>query len=128
MVLFLSALVLGVAATAAPAHLAPAVDASPALEAQPQSGATSSVWRTSPESRQQAGVNCRGRIVAARAELGLPKLPEDGAKPGDPLFLAAVARTIDGCDVLVMRDNTSDFRPLPQFAEGPGKVMPLGGQ
>ena len=35
---------------------------------------------------------------------------------------------IDGCEVLVMRDNTSDIRPLPEFHDGPGKLTPLGGQ
>ena len=29
------------------------------------------------------------------------------------LLIAAVDRTIDGCSVLVMRDDTSDVRPVP---------------
>jgi hypothetical protein len=125
-ILSLSALVLSVGASAAPPQLA--LDASSALKAEPSSGASPSVFRVSPENNEGARANCRGRIVAARAELGLPTLPEDGVKAGEPLFIAAVARSIDGCQVLVMRNNTSDIRPLPQFQDGPGKVIPLGGQ
>jgi hypothetical protein len=122
-ILALSALVLGVGASAAP----PALDASPGLKAESPMGTSRVVW-VSPKTKNEAPVNCRGRIVTARAELGLPKLPNDGAKAGDPLFIAAVDRLVDGCEVLVMRENTSDFRPLPQFQDGPGKMIPLGGQ
>lgn len=123
-ILALSALVLGVGASAAP----PAFDTAPALRTPAPSLTSRSVFKVPPEKKDQAQANCRGKIVTARAELGLPKLPDDGAKAGDPLFIAAVARMIDGCEVLVMRDNTSDIRPLPQFEDGPGKMIPLGGQ
>jgi hypothetical protein len=124
----LSAVLLSTGASAAAPSMAPALDASPALKAQPQLGTSPGVFSVSPRKQDESKVNCRGRIVAARADLGLPKLPDDGAKAGEPLFIAAVAREIDGCEVLVMRDNTSDIRPLPQFADGPGKMIPLGGQ
>jgi hypothetical protein len=126
-ILALSTLVLGVAASAAP-PAAPALDASPALKSPaPVFGSSRVLW-VSPTTKEKPPANCRGRIETARAELGLPKLPDDGAKAGDPLFIAAVDKTIDGCEVLVMRDNLSDIRPLPEFQDGPGKLIPLGGQ
>ncbi len=120
--LALSALVLSTGASAAPPQVAPV----PKVETP--AGALPSVFRNSAQNGDQAQANCRGRIVAARAERSLPKLPEDGAKPGDPLFIAAVDTMIDSCEVLVMRDNLSDIRPLPQFQNDPGKIIPLGGQ
>jgi hypothetical protein len=85
------------------------------------------VFKVGPEKTGKAQANCRSRIVAARAAVGLPKLPDDKDK-ADPLLIAAVQKTIDGCEVLVMRNDLSDFRPLPPYREGPGKVMPLGRQ
>jgi hypothetical protein len=126
MILSLSGLLLGVSASAAPP--APAFNVSPGLKAESPTGAAPGVVWVSPKTEGEAPVNCRGRMVTARAELGLPKLPDDGAKPGDPLFIAAVDRLADGCEMLVMRDDLSDIRPLPQFQDGPGKMIPLGGQ
>jgi hypothetical protein len=123
-ILALSALVLGVGASAAP----PALDAAPALKTPAPRLTSPSVFKVSPEKKDQAQANCRGKIVTARAERGLPKLPDESAKAGDPLFIAAVDKMIDGCDVLVMREDLSDIRPLPQFQDGPGKMIPLGGQ
>lgn len=128
MILSISALVLSVAASAAPPQLTPARDTSPALKTVPPSGALPGVLRVPPESNDQAGVNCRGRIETARAELGLPKLPSDDTASGEPMFIAAVAKSIDGCQVLVMRNNLSDIRPLPKFENGGGKMIPLRGQ
>jgi hypothetical protein len=71
---------------------------------------------------------CRDRIEAVRDGRGLPKLNRDNAAPAQPLLVAAVDKRIGGCSVLVMRNNTSDIRPLPQFEDGPGMVIPLGGQ
>ena len=56
---------------------------------------------------------CRDRIIQARQERGLPPLRRETATPDEPLFIAAVDKRIDGCSVLVMRNNTSDIRPLP---------------
>jgi hypothetical protein len=56
---------------------------------------------------------CRDRIIEAREERGLPELRRETAAPDEPLLIAAVDKRIDGCAVLVMRNNTSDIRPLP---------------
>lgn len=55
---------------------------------------------------------CRDRIQEVRRELGKPDLRRD-ATAQDPLLIAAVDRRIGGCSVLVMRNDTSDIRPLP---------------
>jgi hypothetical protein len=127
-ILSLSALVLSVGASAAPPQLAAIVDSSLALKTEPPSGASPRVFNTAPAQQDRAGVNCRGRIETARAERGLPKLQSDDAKAGEPLFIAAVDRLLDGCEVLVLRNDLSDIRPLPEFETGPGKLTPLGGQ
>jgi hypothetical protein len=57
---------------------------------------------------------CRETIQQVREERGLPGVDRGTAPAFDePLLIAAVAKTIDGCSVLVMRDNTSDVRPVP---------------
>ena len=124
MILSLSALVLSVGASAAPPQAVASAEVSrtPALPNTLPKGFNSS------RNEADSPVNCQGRIETARAERGLPKLDRDTAKPGEPLFIAAVDKRIDGCEVLVMRDNLSDIRPLPQFATGPGKLTPLNGQ
>ncbi len=68
---------------------------------------------------------CRDRIDVVRESRGLPKLRRDTVAPTKPLFIATVDERIDGCSVLVMRNNTSDVRPLPQFQDGPAKLTPL---
>lgn len=68
---------------------------------------------------------CRDRIDVVRESRGLLKLGPDAAAPTKPLFIAAVDKRIDGCSVLVMRNNASDVRPLPQFQDGPAKQTPL---
>jgi len=65
---------------------------------------------------------CRDRIQQVRRELGKPVLDRDNTPPQAPLFIAAVDKRIDGCSVMVMRNDTSDFRPLP--AEGEARMMP----
>lgn len=125
MILSLSALVLSAGASAAPPQPAPAIPVPQTLNSTPPSGATAGVFRVSPENNEQTRANCRGRIETARAELGLPKLPSDDTASGDPMFIAAVDKLIDGCEVLVMRDNLSDIRPLPKFEDGAGRFIPL---
>lgn len=57
---------------------------------------------------------CRETIQEVREERGLPWIDRGtAAEPDHPLLIAAVAKTIDGCSVLVMRDNTNDVRPVP---------------
>ena len=61
---------------------------------------------------------CRETIQEVREERGLPWVDRGTAEePDQPLLIAAVDKTIDGCSVLVMRDNTSDIRPLPEPRE-----------
>jgi hypothetical protein len=66
---------------------------------------------------------CRDRIHMVRQERGLPTLQRDTASPDEPLFIAAVDRRIDGCSVMVMRNDLSDVRPLPEVS-GPGRMIP----
>ena len=68
-------------------------------------------------------VMCRDRIQQVRTERGLPWVDRGTAvDPDQPLLIAAVDHRIDGCSVMVMRDNTSDVRPLPEPQEH--RVMP----
>ena len=64
---------------------------------------------------------CRERIQEVRRELGKPELQRDTTRQ-DPLLIAAVDKRIGGCSVLVMRNDTSDIRPLPQ--QGEARMMP----
>ena len=68
-----------------------------------------------------AGAGCRDRIHEVRRELGKPALERD-ASPQEPLFIAAVDKRIGGCSVMVMRNDTSDVRPLPEPQEH--RLMP----
>jgi hypothetical protein len=65
----------------------------------------------------QTGRNCRGRIDTVRQEHGLPKLDPDKDGSGQPMLILAVDRQIDGCEVLVMRNNLDDIRPLPEYSQ-----------
>ena len=125
MILSLSLLVLSVGASATPPQATPTVDARHAL---PSAGVLKTPLEHSPALKADSRADCRGRIETVRAERGLPALQRDTARPGEPLFIAAVDKLIDGCEMLVMRDNLSDIRPLPEFETGPGKLTPLGGQ
>jgi len=64
---------------------------------------------------------CRDRIHEVRRENGQPALDRDAAQE-KPLFIAAVDKRIGGCSVLVMRNDTSDIRPLPE--PGRHRLMP----
>jgi hypothetical protein len=58
---------------------------------------------------------CRDTIQQVRAERGLPWVDRGtAAEPDEPLLIATVDHRIDGCSVMVMRDDTSDVRPLPE--------------
>lgn len=70
---------------------------------------------------------CRDQIHEARDERGLPKLEDKPASAEDPLFIAAVDKRLGGCSVLVMRNDTSDIRPLPAMPEGPPRVQRIPG-
>ena len=64
---------------------------------------------------------CRDRIHEVRRELGKPALERE-APATEPLLIAAVDKRIGPCSVMVMRNDTSDFRPLPAPAEH--RLMP----
>jgi hypothetical protein len=55
---------------------------------------------------------CRDTIHQVREARGLPRLED--APP--PQLIAAVDQRIGGCSVMVMRNDTSDIRPLPMAA------------
>lgn len=66
---------------------------------------------------------CRDRIEQVREASGKPELDREPAKPSEPLLLAAVDQRINGCSVMVMRNDTSDIRPLPEPSDN-AVVMP----
>lgn len=68
--------------------------------------------------------DCRDRIHLVRAARGLPRLDAEPAKPDDALLIAAVDHQVEGCDVLVMRGDTSDIRPLPRFDHRAADLIP----
>jgi hypothetical protein len=74
---------------------------------------------------EAVGQNCRGKIERVRQERGLPKLDRGNATDERPVAILAVDRQVDGCEVLVMKDNASDIRPLPHFSDGPAHMRPL---
>jgi hypothetical protein len=80
---------------------------------------------TSVQQLGPVGRNCRGRIETVRDERDLPKLRHDDAAADKPLLILAVDKTIDGCEVLVMKSNSADIRPLPEFRERPAHLQPL---
>ncbi len=69
-------------------------------------------------------VVCRDRIHMVRQERGLPTLQRDTVSPDRPLLIAAVDRRIDGCSVLVMRNDLGDVRPIPA-PEGTARLRPI---
>jgi len=71
---------------------------------------------------------CRDRIEEVRNGRGLPKLDRKAASPDDGLLIAAVDKRIDGCSVMVMRNDTSDIRPLPTAPDGPPSVQRIPSQ
>jgi hypothetical protein len=68
---------------------------------------------------------CRDRIEAVRAASGLPALDSKNATDEKPLFIAAVDKRIGGCSVMVMRNNLSDIRPLPEPPTGPVRLRKI---
>jgi len=62
---------------------------------------------------------CHDRIHQVRDNRGLPELQRKQASPEEPLLIAAVDHQINGCSVLVMRNDTSDIRPIPALPKDP---------
>ena len=60
-------------------------------------------------------VPCRDTIHEVREARGLPG---EAAAPEPGQLIAAVDHRINGCSVMVMRDDTSDVRPLPAMPDG----------
>ena len=125
--LSISAVLLSVSASASP----PAMN-SPSALASPDSPSLVLPPPTLRNRGEMTGANssavCRDRIEEVRDERGLPKLNHDEALRDEPLLIAAVDRRIGECSVMVMRNDTSDIRPLPQFQDGSPKLTPLNGQ
>lgn len=115
-VLSLSVLLLSAGASGAPPHPTAAPD-QPSIKGLPNA-----IDRSSASKRDTTAV-CRGRINEARQAGGLPKLQREPADNDKPLLIYAVDRMIDGCEVLVMRNDLSDIRPLPTPA-GPARLRP----
>ena len=63
--------------------------------------------------RTDQKVVCNDRIELVRQERGLPKLQRDTGRTHEPLLIAAVDHQVGGCSVMVMRNDTSDVRPIP---------------
>jgi hypothetical protein len=77
-------------------------------------------WPAGPDSAEAARSLedsqrvCRDRVHTVRVERGLPALKGEEADRDEPLFIAAVDHRIDGCSVMVMRNDTRDVRPIPK--------------
>lgn len=94
-------------------------------------GSTETPFGSTDERQAQPGSPervCRDRIQTVREERGLPKLDRGNASKEEPLFIAAVDKRIDGCSVMVMRNDTSDIRPLPAPPIAPPRVQRIPGQ
>lgn len=98
-----------------------ATAAAPAPEPEPE--------RVLPENGATMGrvigleenARCLDRVEEVRGEPG--KHTPDSAKPSsDPLLIFAVEKQIDGCSVMVMRNDVNDMRPLPGPSEH--RLMP----
>ncbi|MBO9519490.1 MAG: hypothetical protein J7493_15615 [Porphyrobacter sp.] len=83
----------------------------------PAPGATHALANTMADS-------CIGRIELVRQERGQPALQRDADKTEEGLLIAAVDQRVSGCSVMVMRNDTSDIRPVPKINE-PAQVRPL---
>lgn len=80
-------------------------------------------WHDS-EASESVREQCRETIRRVRADTGQPALRRETPDPDNPLLIAAVDRRIDGCAVMVMRQDNGDIRPLPTPAEGPVRLIP----
>ncbi|MBX7457325.1 hypothetical protein K3152_03615 [Qipengyuania sp. 1NDH17] len=67
--------------------------------------------------RDAAPENCDDRITQVRAANGHPKLDRGTSSEEDAKFIAAVDLRIGDCSVMVMREDTSDIRPLPKRSD-----------
>ena len=80
-------------------------------------------WTSVEDAVPSAG-ECRDKIRRVREENGQPTLRRETADPEVPLLIAAVDHRIDGCSVMVMKQDTSDVRPVPEPSDGPVELIP----
>lgn len=66
---------------------------------------------------------CKTTLQQVREERGQPMLQRGTASPDEPLLIAAVEHRIDGCSVMIMRNDISDLRPVPE-ASNTGGLIP----
>ena len=79
-------------------------------------------WRDIEDPIKRA--RCEEQIRKARSDAGQPEIEREPADPEKPLMLAAVHQTIEDCPVLVMKQDTSDIRAVPERPKGPLKIEP----
>ena len=58
--------------------------------------------------------HCEQTITQVLNANGQSSLRREGAAPEDAEMIAAVDHRIDGCSVMVMHNDTSDVRPVPE--------------
>ena len=104
------------------ALLAQSNDAAPNRFDMPSYQNPARSWRDIQDPIERA--RCEEQIQTARSEAGQPEIEREPADPEKPLMLAAVHQTIEDCPVLVMKQDTSDIRPLPERREGPLNIEP----
>lgn len=79
---------------------------------------------SSPPTTQAGQVPCRDTIHEVREARGLPR---EATAPEPGQLIAAVDHRINGCSVLVMRNDTSDVRPLPAMPDGSPQLQRIPG-
>mgnify|MGYP001548571408 CR=1 FL=1 len=121
MLLPLSALLLSVAAAAAQPEIPPPVVASPPLLSTPLPNGQ---LLTPSKNKPDAATVCHGKTEVVRQERGLPDLDLDNAKSDEPLLIYAVDQMINGCEVLVIRNDLNDIRPLPDYSDSKATMRP----
>jgi hypothetical protein len=68
--------------------------------------------------------DCADRIEQIRDTTGQPKLDRAPVSADKPLLIAAVDKRIDGCSVLLMKNDVNDIRPVPATADGAAVLLP----
>ncbi|MGB3752703.1 MAG: hypothetical protein WA954_02275 [Parerythrobacter sp.] len=95
-------------------------------------------WETLDEAMPDQREQCRAVIAEMREERNLlppehddtraaddrPLFDRKPAIPEEGLLVAAVDQQVDGCSVLVMARNKSDWRPVPQPQQQRIRIIP----
>lgn len=74
-------------------------------------------WRKLPVISAPNTTDCADRVREARDLAGLPRLDRRTADPDKPELIWAVDYRLDGCGVLVVKDNPEDIRPVPKTSD-----------